>query len=132
MVKTKVWRQQDVAEAADADDDKRFNPRLPFVGNPVHARIGKDEMTLRLKDLSSGGAAGLLDAPVVVGDFLLVELDEEHVIEAEVRWIRRSMVGLRFSHTLDPIYVESVYARMQRANEANESDTSGGRASAGF
>lgn len=131
MVKTRVWRQQNVAEAADAGDDKRFNPRLPFVGNPVHARIGKDEMTLRLKDLSSGGASGLLDAPVVVGDFLLVEFDEQHVIEAEVRWIRRSMVGLRFSHTLDPIYVESVHHRMLQRIETNESGADG-RASAGI
>lgn len=55
---------------------------------------------MRLKDLSRGGACGMLCEPLGVGDFVVIEFDSRHQVEAEVRWVRRFMVGLTFTHPL--------------------------------
>lgn len=112
-------------EEVPEDDapDKRHDSRFPFDGVPFPARIDKIQTTLRLKDLSRGGVAGLLDEPVAVGDILYVEFDERHVVEAEVRWVRRIMVGLKFTWPLDGVFVQGIftdYAIRSREQEDEE------------
>ena len=80
-------------QAADPAD-KRVYKRWSFKGTAIPCRIGKKHFEIRLKDLSRGGACGLMEEPVAVGDFVMVEFDERHVVEAQVCWVRRVMVGL--------------------------------------
>jgi hypothetical protein len=72
-------------------------------------------MQITLKDLSAGGACGLISEPVSVGDHMVVELDARHQIEAQVRWVRRLLVGLRFTRPLTQTFVESLHARRETA-----------------
>lgn len=62
--------------------------------------MGKKEFEIRLKDLSRGGACGLVDEPFSVGDYFFIQLAEHQVVEAEVRWVRRVMIGVKFNRIL--------------------------------
>jgi hypothetical protein len=62
--------------------------------------------------LSCGGASGLCDEPLDVGDFVAVYFAKEQVVEAEVRWVRLMNVGLKFMEPLAPGFVR----RLQQAH----------------
>jgi hypothetical protein len=93
------------------DKDARAYVRIPFRGAAFAIRIGKGESTMRLRDLSRQGAAGLIEFPLAVGDYLIIELDNKHLVEAQVRWVRRVMVGLQFSHPVKASLVTRLYQR---------------------
>jgi len=61
---------------------------------------------IRLKDLSCGGACGLMCEPLRIGDYVIVEFDQRHQVEAQICWVRRFLVGLQFTHPLSEAFVE--------------------------
>jgi hypothetical protein len=60
---------------------------------------------IRLRDLSCGGASGLCNEPLDIGAFIMICFAKDHIVEAEVRWVRLMNVGLRFTHPLAPRFV---------------------------
>ena len=103
------------AEDGDADhDDRRIYLRFPFRGTAFPAQVADVESTIRLKDLSCGGASALSEMPLTVGDIVYLELDARHIVPAEVRWVRRLFVGLRFVNPLAPALVRKVHADRSR------------------
>jgi hypothetical protein len=99
------------AKAADDPSNKRVFIRWPFKGTGFPCRMGRKKFEIRLKDLSCGGAAGLMEEPVAVGDFIMIQFDDRHVVEAEVCWVRRVMVGVSFATPLPAPFVSRVYDR---------------------
>ena len=95
--------------------DRRAYFRWSFKGTAFPCRMGKKRFEIRLKDLSRGGACGLVGEPFGVGDYFFIELDEHHVVEAEVRWVRRVLIGVQFSRTLSATFVTRLH---ERASEA--------------
>ena len=68
--------------------------------------------SIRLRDLSCGGASGLCDEPLDVGAFVIVCFGKQDMVEAEVRWVRMMNVGLKFTQPLAPGFVR----RLQQAH----------------
>ena len=91
--------------APSAPDDNRANPRVPFLGYPFRILATRMCCFIRLRDLSCGGASGLCDEPLEVGAFVTVCFTKEHLVEAEVRWVRLMNVGLKFAQPLPPAFV---------------------------
>jgi hypothetical protein len=87
----------------------RDDPRVPFLGYPFELRAGRITSSIRMKDLSCGGASGLCDEPLDIGAFVTIHFSKEHVIEAEVRWIRLMYVGLKFTNPLAPAFVRRLH-----------------------
>jgi hypothetical protein len=85
--------------------DQRAYFRWAFPGTAFPCRMGKKNFEIRLKDLSRGGACGLIDEPFAIGDFFFIQLDEQHVVEAEVRWVRLVMIGVKFGNVLSARFV---------------------------
>ena len=92
-----------------ADEDRRIYVRFAFRGTPFPVQVGETESILRLKDLSCGGAAGLTELPLTVGDIVYVDLDKKLRAAAEVLWVRRLAVGIKFVTPLDPMLVRRVH-----------------------
>jgi hypothetical protein len=99
---------------ADAESDAydRVHPRIPFLGCPFQVRAGRTCCSIRLRDLSCGGASGLCDEPLDVGTFVTICFSKQHIVEAEVRWVRLTAVGLKFIEPLAPGFVR----RLQQAH----------------
>lgn len=88
-------------------------------------RSDRRTTTIMLKDLSCSGACGLICEPVQADDYLTIEFDARHRIEARVRWVRRLLVGLEFTNPLTPEYLDQLRERcLDRA--AAERKTLGG------
>jgi hypothetical protein len=101
-------------EADTADDewaDRRLYVRFSFDGAEFPLRIGNLQSTLRLRDLSCGGASAICETPLDTGDIVYLELDKSHEAPAEVLWVRQVKIGLRFVNALDPILVRKVHAK---------------------
>ena len=60
------------------------------------------------------GVSGLTDAPLAMGETLIVQLEEMLMPAAQVVWTQRAMVGLAF---INPVPL----ARMKRLAERHES-----------
>lgn len=103
--------RQGVDNARDAD--RRVFIRYPSRSTSFPVRIGTTECELQLKDVSRGGASGLICEPVSVGDYLIVELARNHRIEAQVRWVRRLLVGVTFTNRLSAALVKELNARIE-------------------
>jgi hypothetical protein len=100
-----------VAEQADDPSDKRAYFRWTFKGTTFPCRMGKKKFEIRLKDLSRGGACGLVDEPFAIGDFFFIELGDHQVVEAQVCWVRRVMIGVRFGNPLTARFVTRLHER---------------------
>lgn len=99
--------------------------RWQFKGTAIPCRMGKNKFEVRLKDLSRGGACGLVDEPFAVGDYFFMELDPHTVVEAQVVWARRVTIGVRFNRVLTATFVTKLHERAsedhaQREREARE------------
>jgi len=105
-----------IATGTDDAIDRRAYFRWSFKGTAFPCRMGKKDFEIRLKDLSRGGACGLVDEPFEVGDYFFIALDEHHVVEAEVRWVRLVMIGVKFNRTLSARFVTNLHE--QAAHEA--------------
>jgi hypothetical protein len=103
------------APTAPPVDVKRINrrktARYTFRGDSIPVRSPHGECEIRLKDISRAGACGMICEPLRVGDFIIIEFDNRHQIEAEIRWVRRFMVGISFSHPLTRDYLERLRER---------------------
>lgn len=108
------------SQAADEGEDRRFDARYRFGGAPFQLRIGKIESAFRLRDLTCRGASGLADEPLAVGDFVCLELDDQHIPEGNVLWVRNTMVRLKFSRVLDPAFVKRLHAEHLAARAKEE------------
>ena len=87
----------------------RAHPRVPFRGHPFQLRSGRMSCSIRMRDLSCGGASGICDEPLDIGSFITICLAREEWIEAEVRWIERMNVGLKFTQPLLPGLVRRLH-----------------------
>ena len=97
------------AGAAVSPESLRLHPRVPFVGCPFKLLAGGRSCSIRMRDLSCGGASGLCEEPLNVGDTVTICLAKEHYIEAEVRWVRLMNVGLKFTQPLAPGLVRRLH-----------------------
>ena len=97
------------AASAERPSDNRAFVRLSFRSASFKVRMAGSECEIRLKDLSRGGASGLICEPVGVGDHIVVEFDRRHQVDAEVCWVRRLLVGIRFTNELTPQFVERLH-----------------------
>jgi len=84
---------------------------VPFFGHPFEIRARGTCCSIRLRDLSCGGASGLCDEPLDVGSYIMVCFAKHHIVEAEVRWVRLMNVGLKFTHPLAPGFVRRLQQR---------------------
>jgi hypothetical protein len=94
------------AANAERPTDKRAFTRMSFRSASFKVRMVGGECEMRLKDLSRGGASGLICEPVGIGDHIVLEFDRRHQVEAEICWVRRFLVGLKFTNELTPQFVE--------------------------
>ena len=90
-------------------EEGRADPRLTFLGYPVQIRRGAMTCSIRMRDLSCGGASGLCDEPLDVGFHVTVCFAKEQTVEAEVRWVRLMNVGLRFTRPLPAGFVRRLH-----------------------
>ena len=90
-------------------EDSAVHPRVPFRGYPFAVRAGGMACSIRLRDLSCGGASGLCDEPLDVGSYVIVCFDKEHHVEAEVRGVQRMSVDLSFTRPLAPGFVRRLH-----------------------
>jgi hypothetical protein len=65
---------------------------------------------VRLKDLSCTGLCGITDAPLSPGRTVCLLFERWDPVAAEVRWIRKSLIGLSFN---EPLPAEQI-ARLKR------------------
>lgn len=95
-------------------EDRRRAARYRLVGGEVFIFVDDDQrFRLRLRDLASLGMSGLSDAPLEIGQRVIVQLEEMLMPAAEVVWTRRAMVGLLFINALPLV-------RMKRLCERHE------------
>lgn len=113
-----------VALKGDPADNRAYF-RWEFKGTAFPCRMGKKQFEIRLRDLSRGGACGLIDEPFAVGDYFFMQLDANNVAEAQVVWVRGVRIGVKFSRTLTATFVTKLHERAseeaaQREREAFE------------
>jgi hypothetical protein len=87
----------------------RAYPRVPFRGAPFQLQAGRMSCSVRMRDLSCGGASAICEEPLEIGSFVTICLARDEWIEAEVRWIERMNVGLKFTHPLPPGLVRRLH-----------------------
>ena len=97
--------------AGASPEDGRADERIPFLGYPFPIRAGEIRASIRMRDLSCGGASGLCDEALDVGAFITVCLAKGHEVEAEVRWVRQMKVGLKFTEPLVPAFVRKLHQK---------------------
>lgn len=103
------------AEAESWPEDKRSFKRHAFRTASFKVRTPSGECEMRLKDLSRGGASGLICEPVGIGDHVVLEFDRRHQVEAQVCWVRRLLVGVKFTNELTPQFVERLCGQYRAA-----------------
>jgi hypothetical protein len=106
---SKRVHRNNAAPASERPGDKRAFIRLAFRSASFKVRMAGSECEIRLKDLSRGGASGLICEPVDIGDHVVLEFDRKHQVEAQVCWVRRLLVGLKFTNELTPQFVERLH-----------------------
>jgi hypothetical protein len=95
-----------------SDADNRRAERHNFTGAQTKLLIDGIHFTLHLKDLSTTGLCGLTDAPLAPGQMVCLLLDRWEPVAAEIKWIRRALVGLVFA---EPLPGELI-ARLKRSH----------------
>lgn len=96
-------------EPATAPQDARAHPRVPFQGYRLELMAKGKPCSIRVRDMSCGGAAGLCDEALDVGAFVTVCFAEDHMVDAWVRWVRMMNVGLMFTRPLAPGFVRRLH-----------------------
>ena len=104
--------------AVGGDGEDRGSTRFDFAGAEVFIFRPDDQcFRLRLRNVSCTGLSGLTDAPLSVGELVLVQFEETLMPAAHVTWTRNSSVGLEMVNPL-PI------ARMQSLNDRHAAGAS--------
>jgi hypothetical protein len=92
-------------------EDLRGHERYPFPGGVIYLYLSDQQrFIMRLRDVSCSGLAGLTDAPISVGELVVVQFEETLMPAAHVVWTRNTTVGLKLVNALPP-------ARMTRLVE---------------
>jgi len=82
-------------------EEHREDERYSLLGGEVFLFLpGDQRYRLRVRDVCVHGASGLTDAPIGVGEQLVVQLEEMLMPAAEVVWTKCAMVGLNFINPL--------------------------------
>jgi len=92
------------------DDERRLDTRHDFSGHHVGIRDRRIQSVIHLKDLSCKGACGITDMPIAPGGMVFLEIKKKRFHAAEVRWVRNSLIGLRFYRPMQPEMVEKAHA----------------------
>lgn len=92
-------------------DERRQTPRFPLKAKMFLARVDGLPAAITLKNISCGGASGLMSEPITEGTRLVLELDPRTHVEAEVRWVSKMVIGLKFLTPLEPSYVTAMSRR---------------------
>lgn len=101
-----------VDEEGEPMRERRREYRHDFCGDKVILRQRRALGILHLRDVSANGASGLTDMPLAVGSAVFVGLSKPYFHAAEVIWVRRLTIGLRW---FKPIPVE----RLETLHEAH-------------
>jgi len=95
-------------------DDERHSERFPFPGAAIYLFLTDEQrFRLRLRDVSCTGLCGLTDAPISVGELVVVQFEETLMPAAHVVWTRNTSIGLKLVNPLPP-------SRMRRLVERHE------------
>ena len=97
-------------EVVQDEVERRDGYRFAMEGHIATVRHGGAKSEMRLKNLSMGGASGLTQLPVAVGEILLVDLPEDMRRRAMVRWVSGTAVGVKFVTPLDLTYLLRLYS----------------------
>ncbi len=93
-------------------EDRRRSERIRVTGGEVFLFMeGDQRFRLRLRDMCRLGLSGLTDAPLRVGESLIVQVEEMLMPAAEVIWTQRAMVGLAFINPLPLIRLKRLVDR---------------------
>ena len=91
--------------------ERRRTQRFPLKAKMFLVRVGGLPAAITLKNISCGGASGLMCEPLREGSRLIIELDPRNHVEAEVRWVSRMSIGLKFLTPLEASFVAALYKR---------------------
>ena len=100
--------------------ERRSTERYPFTGAEVYLYLRwrqeldthpHERFNLRLKNLSRGGACGLTDAPLQVGDIVFLQFEETLMPAARVAWFRNTTIGLELVQELPAARMERLRTR---------------------
>ena len=93
-------------------EDLRGYERFPFPGATVYVFLSDEQrFVMRLRDVSCSGLAGLTDAPISVGELVVVQFEETLMPAAHVVWTRNTAVGLKLVNALPPSRMERLVER---------------------
>ena len=82
-------------------EDLRGHERYPFPGGVIYLYLSDQQrFIMRLRDVSCSGLAGLTDAPISVGELVVVQFEETLMPAAHVVWTRNTTVGLKLVNAL--------------------------------
>lgn len=102
------------APATGSGEESRGHERYPFPGAVIYLFLSDQQrFIMRLRDVSCSGLAGLTDAPISVGELVVVQFEETLMPAAHVVWTRNTTVGLKLVNALPP-------ARMNRLVERHD------------
>lgn len=90
----------EAGSGAGSEADRRIDPRHDLVGAEVKLLFDATVFTIRLKDLSCTGFCGLTDAPLAPGQRVCLLFDQYETVIAEIRWIRKALIGGAFPEPL--------------------------------
>lgn len=97
---------------ADLDNERRESERFWFAGAEVFLFLpGEQCFRLRLKDVSCTGLSGLTDAPVSVGELVMVQFEETLMPAATITWTRSANVGMEMVNALPPARLRRIWDR---------------------
>jgi hypothetical protein len=99
----------------------RAAPRFSVLGTEVTILMDARHHLVRLKDISTSGLCGLTDAPLHPGQPICFMIDDEPVA-AEIRWIRRTLIGAQFTEELNADIVQRLQRRSEARRAANEDE----------
>ncbi|WP_166041926.1 PilZ domain-containing protein [Sphingosinicella sp. YJ22] len=82
-------------------EELRGHERYPFPGGVIYLFLSDEQrFVMRLRDVSCSGLAGLTDAPISVGELVVVQFEETLMPAAHVVWTRNTTVGLKLVNPL--------------------------------
>ena len=87
--------------AGAGGEESRTHERFPFPGGVIYLFLSDEQrFIMRLRDVSCSGLAGLTDAPISVGELVVVQFEETLMPAAHVVWTRNTTVGLKLVNPL--------------------------------
>ena len=93
-------------------EDLRGHERFPFPGAVIYLFLSDQQrFVMRLRDVSCSGLAGLTDAPISVGELIVVQFEETLMPAAHVVWTRNTTVGLKLVNPLPEIRMRRLVER---------------------